>query len=217
MPNNKLIQMLYPVCCVQTPQSISTGIFITPKHVLTVYHGISDCITLKGTKDTLQEVRHLVAISSYYPKIKKHKASIVAYDQAQDIALLKLTKTSNPYVSQFIPKNHIKNCEVFDPLYVVGMPLGHAPVPTQGILTHKSETIENGEYWMTDAWIQVGNSGSGVFKKIGRKYCLIGVASLSLVDEESEQDTNLTHFIPPDAISNFLKTTNDSTLQEYLQ
>lgn len=202
--------MLYPVCQVTTPSHGSTGVFISEKYILTVFHGIEDCITHKGTKDTYEEVRHQIDVTLYEPdKAKNVKAEIVAYDESLDIALLKLLKTKSLYKATLIPENQISKCEIFDDLYIVGSPLENDPIPTKGILSSKDMECDHESYWVTDAWIHEGNSGSGVFKLVGRKYYLIGLAvSSSLTDEAA--DTNLTHFIPPEKIHSFLENLDES-------
>ncbi len=210
MPNNKLTQMLYPVCQVQTPQMTATGIFVHEKYILTVFHCIEDSITIKGSQKSYEEVRHKVDVTFYEQnKIKTAKALIISYDEAQDIALLKLIKQKSQHIAKVVPTAQIPKCEIFDDLYIVGAPLDQSPMPTRGILSSKSEQVEHGKYWMTDAWIQTGNSGSGVFKLINKKYYLIGMASRSLLNDE-QADTNLTHFIPPDSIYSFLNTVKES-------
>ena len=206
--NKKLISMLYPVCRLTTPIETGSGVFISNTLILTVFHSLKDAITSLGLPNGVQEIRHPITCEVFpFGKVEQFSADIYAYDEAQDIALLKLKSGSYEHFAQLIALTQINALNIFDDLYTVGASLGHEPIPTKGILTYKKEELGFGKYWMTDAHILLGNSGGGVFITLDNKYYLIGLTTSLMVDEENNQ-THITHFIPPDSIHNFLNSLN---------
>jgi len=208
MAASKITSMLYPVCRVVTPAGSGSGVFISDTFILTVFHCLKDSITIVGTPNQVKEIRHTVTCEVFNSQKKKpvgYPADIYAYDEAQDIALLKLKKDKYKYSANLMDVSKADVPEVFDEVYVIGASFGHEPLPTRGIITYKKEEIDYGFYWMTDAKILVGNSGGGVFMELNNQYVLIGITTSMIVDDETDQSTHLTHFIPPQVIHNFLQ------------
>lgn len=202
--------MLYPICRIVTPQGMSSGVFVSETHILTVFHALKEAITVIGMPGCVKEVRHAITCE-IFPTTKagkkptQHMADIFAYDEAQDIALLQLKKGKHKYAASLLPESKVKDLEIFDEVFAVGASLGHEPLPTKGMITYKKEELDFGLYWMTDAHILVGNSGGGVFAEVDGEYYLIGITTSMMVDDETDSTTHLTHFVPPQILHKFLK------------
>jgi len=135
------------------------------------------------------------------------EADIVAWDEREDLALLKLRMLEPAkYVATLYPRASSKDIKLFEDTVAVGSSLGHPPLFTTGKVTSKHDEIENKEYWMSDAQIIFGNSGGSMFlAKTGE---LIGVpARVASVNLGFGVDivTFMGYFITIDRIYEFIE------------
>jgi S1-C subfamily serine protease len=103
------------------------------------------------------------------------EADLVARDEGKDLALLKL-RTGRVYgtVARLASRASLRSVRVFTPLYAIGCPLGHDPLPTIGEVASLRKEVGGENFWMMTAPTIFGNSGGGVFHRETRE--LIGVS-----------------------------------------
>lgn len=103
------------------------------------------------------------------------EADLVAKDEGKDLALLKL-RTERVYgtVARLATRASLRAVRVFTPLYAIGCPLGHDPLPTLGEVAALHKEVAGESFWMMTAPTIFGNSGGGVFHRETRE--LIGVS-----------------------------------------
>jgi len=192
----------------------------TETYVLTNHHVIEGAISIKNAWNSLAnrevptEFRETVTVEFFkYKNLSKLygrttvEADIVAWDEREDLALLKL-RMSEPVknIAAMYPRGKSKDIKLFEGTVAVGSSLGHAPLFTTGRITSKHDEIDNKEYWMSDAQIIFGNSGGSMFlAKTGE---LIGVpARVATVNLGFGVDiiTFMGFFITIERIYNFIE------------
>lgn len=102
------------------------------------------------------------------------EADLVVWDEAKDLALLRLREGRMSRAARLAPRQALRSVQVFTPLYAVGCPLGHDPLPTRGEVATLSKEVGGQRFWMMNAPTIYGNSGGGVFH--GETHELIGVS-----------------------------------------
>ena len=142
-------------------QATGSGVMITTQgHVVTNYHGI------EGANDV-----QVLSNGQYL------QAEIVGYDELTDLAVLRVTEDVNlPAVKM----GDISQVRVGDWAIVIGNPLGKqfADTVTIGVVSALNRELEGTsivKMMQTDAAINSGNSGGGLFNTKGE---LIGIPSL---------------------------------------
>lgn len=140
-------------------QASGSGVVITTQgHVVTNYHVIQNA----------QEIQLIW-------QGELIDAKLVGYDELTDLAVLQATEGSLPAVTMADPAS----VRVGDWAIVVGNPLGQqfADTVTVGVVSGLNREIENSIVKMiqTDAAINSGNSGGGMFNTKGE---LIGIPSM---------------------------------------
>jgi S1-C subfamily serine protease len=101
-------------------------------------------------------------------------ADLVAWDESKDLALLRLRTERRPVAARLASRETLRAMRVFTPLYTVGCPLGHDPLPPRGEVAALSKDVAGERFWMMNAPTIYGNSGGGVFN--GDTHELIGVS-----------------------------------------
>jgi len=103
------------------------------------------------------------------------EADLVAHDEKKDLALLKL-RTDKVYgsVARLASRASLRGLRVFTPLYAIGCPLGHDPLPTIGEVAALRKEVNGENFWMMTAPTIFGNSGGGVFHR--ETHEMIGVS-----------------------------------------
>lgn len=100
---------------------------------------------------------------------------LVAWDERKDLALLRLrTFHELPNVARLASRDMLHQVRVFTPIYAVGCPLGHDPLPTLGEIATLNKEVNGERFWMMNAPTIFGNSGGGVFHRESHE--LIGVS-----------------------------------------
>jgi S1-C subfamily serine protease len=102
-------------------------------------------------------------------------SDLVARDDKKDLALLKL-RTDRVYgsVARLARRPALRATRVFTPLYAIGCPLGHDPLPTLGEIAALRKEVGGENFWMMTAPTIFGNSGGGVFHRETRE--MLGVS-----------------------------------------
>jgi S1-C subfamily serine protease len=102
-------------------------------------------------------------------------SDLVAHDEKKDLALLRL-RTDRVYdaVARLAPRSSLRATRVFTPLYAIGCPLGHDPLPTPGEIASLRKEVGGENFWMMTAPTIFGNSGGGVFHRETRE--MLGVS-----------------------------------------
>jgi len=103
------------------------------------------------------------------------EGDLVAWDERKDLALLRL-RAVHEYagVARLASRDTLRSVRVFTPIYAVGCPLGHDPLPTPGEVATLNKELNGERFWMMNAPTIFGNSGGGVFHRDTRE--LIGVS-----------------------------------------
>lgn len=114
-----------------------------------------------------------------------YNATLVATDDSEDIAVIKVVTTDELQLATF---GNSDTLQVGEDLIAIGNPLGSlGGTVTKGILSAKGRSIVVGNYSMTllqtDTAINPGNSGGGLFNMRGQ---LIGIVNAKKSDEEVE-------------------------------
>lgn len=102
-------------------------------------------------------------------------AKIVAYSAGKDLALLSVKSDEKVGIATIAKKSTVRLLKLFEPVLVVGCPLGNEPFPTAGLLAGFNKVVDGEKFWMTSAPTTFGNSGGGVFLE---NFELIGIASM---------------------------------------
>jgi len=135
-----------------------------------------------------------------------HKATLEAYDDQEDLALIKLqTKKEVEHVAKMYPRGKEDDIHIFDKCWTVGCSLGHSTIFTEGFITGKSDEIDDKNYFMANSGSVYGNSGGAVFVNRENEYQFIGVPSRISVVGFGSPITFMGYFIPPDRVYNFLE------------
>lgn len=103
------------------------------------------------------------------------EGDLVAWDERKDLALLRL-RAVHEYgsVARLASRETLRSIRVFTPIYAVGCPLGHDPLPTPGEVATLNKEVNGERFWMMNAPTIFGNSGGGVFHRETRE--LVGVS-----------------------------------------
>lgn len=193
-------QMLYTVVLVQAGQASGSGTVVHSEvrgsdyetFVLTNFHVVGSAVKVeeewdpKEKADVKRERREPVKVlwqeyndlSSFIGTSGK-TADIVAYDEAADLALLKIRDRERGalYVANLLPEN--QPLYMSEAVFAVGGGLGKPPFMSEGVLGYLHEQIEGYPYLLSTAPIIFGNSGGALFHYGDHCGCyeMIGVPS----------------------------------------
>jgi len=189
-------------------------------YVLTNHHVIDSAISIKeawnsfAQREVPTEFRDTVTVEFFkYKDLSKLygrttiEADIVAWDEREDLALLKL-RMAEPakYVATMYPRGKEKDMKLFMETVAIGCSLGHPPLFTTGRVTSMHDEIDNKEYYMSDSQIIFGNSGGSMF--LAETGDLIGIpARVASVNLGFGVDivTFMGYFITVERIYNFIE------------
>ncbi|OHB77636.1 MAG: hypothetical protein A2Z34_04750 [Planctomycetes bacterium RBG_16_59_8] len=173
-------------------------------YLLTAHHVIEKAIILSD----IGETREKVSVKTYAGEglpLKAMDAEIVSYHEKKDLALLRLTSDKPfPHVAAIADRATMKSLKIFTPVYTVGCPLGHDPLPTIGEIAHLNKIVDGERYIMMNAPTIFGNSGGGVF--LSNTCLLIGTSNMICTYDApfSTPVPHLSVFIPMDIIYDWL-------------
>jgi hypothetical protein len=212
-------ECLYPTVRVRTKKAGGSGTVLWSQEVddefvtfvLTNHHVIADVINVGEKYDPLvgrkipRETRGTVTVEFFKYKYGSRnvgtysvEADVVAYEDEQDVALLKLRDIEQAeYVARLPPDERTKEIQLLDEVYAVGASLGHPPLMTSGRINYMDDEIDEYEYWLTDAEVSFGSSGGSVYLKDTHEF--IGVPSrvaVTLVGFGTSPVDHMAWFIP---------------------
>lgn len=225
---DKHTQMLYPTVRVKTDGATGSGTVIYCEDrdeknrydtfIFTNHHVVSRAIrivkkwnSLFGRNEDIEVTDHVtVEIFNYQGQGKTagrvvYDAEIVAYEESEDIALLRLTTPVKlKYVAKLVSRKGLTKLRMFDEVYAVGCSLGHPPIASHGMLTGLSDIIEHKNYWMMSAQIIFGNSGGSVFVHQDDTYYFAGIPS-RIATSYNQAIAHMAYFIPLTRIYTWLE------------
>jgi hypothetical protein len=143
-------------------------------HILTAYHVIQKSLGERGRRPEPIEARLYREDGSV---LGNFTAEVVSHSEPRDIALLRV-RVGEPIktLARLAGRPFLKTVRVFTPVYAVGCPLGHDPIPTLGEISSLNKKVGGENFWMVNAPTIFGNSGGGVFHR--ETHELIGVSAM---------------------------------------
>lgn len=131
------------------------------------------------------------------------RADIVAHDDAEDLAVLKLDyPTQCPHVAPMLPAS--APVRLLQNVLAVGCSLGVDPIATAGEVLDLEVIIERKPYLMISAPIIFGNSGGAIFVVTEDGYFFAGVPARVTVSGGGQAITTMGYAIPIDRVRRFL-------------
>lgn len=125
---------------------------------------------------------HVIA-GAYQLKVKLYGgdtyevASVLGYDIANDLAIIKINLTGNSYLK--LSEDEVKTG---DPVYALGSPLGVDDIFTDGIVSNPQKNINGIQMVVFSAPISPGNSGGPLVNSRGE---VIGINTQTAVDGQN--------------------------------
>ena len=141
-------------------------------YVLTAWHVIRDL------QSAPEDLSFTVPVTIYREDrhASPESATVIKYDAAVDVAILKLhTKRQVESGAKLAPRSRLTHVHTFDRVYAVGCPLGNEPIPTFGEIADTHHIVDGTAYWMISAPTYIGNSGGGIFD--AQTHELLGIFS----------------------------------------
>ena len=178
-------EVLHPSVQVNGKGSVGGGTIIRSRplsdgkhatYVVTAFHVVQKAVSKKGGRETRDpvEIRHYDGAGEASESVL---SDLVAYDEKKDIALLCLRSEERyPNVARLASRSALREISVFTPIYAVGCPLGHDPLPSPGEISTLHKEVNSEKFWMMNAPTIFGNSGGGVFHRETLE--LVGVSAM---------------------------------------
>lgn len=181
-------EVLYPTVRVMSLDLGGSGTVVYSKknsrskvdtYIMTNFHVVENAITIEEKwiasigKKMDKEFKKTVRVETFkYNNFSRCigsnsiEADIVAYDQDEDMALLKTRDVENviPNVVHIFPIVSIDEICIFDKVYNVGATLGHPPIPSLGEITFMDDEIDNYNFWLVSAAMYFGDSGGATMR-----------------------------------------------------
>lgn len=193
LANSKFDMLAYTVR-VKPGVGTGSGVVISSKggvYIATASHVVKDNVTKEKAPDNKGTVTMYKDVIVQFFRYEGGKmvetigrpATIVAFDEKIDIAILKIKPRNSPIEDgAFVTADIGVNPEVFDEVYSVGAGLGAVPFPTKGMVSSLTGiSIEPGKddppFIQHTADITHGFSGGGLFRynPFSDKYEIIGI------------------------------------------
>jgi S1-C subfamily serine protease len=130
-------------------------------YALTAFHVVSRAIQ---RDEDGRETRRPVAVTVYRADgtvDERLEAEVVLWHEKKDLALLRL-RSSRTFATARLAA---RDAGTFTPVYAVGCPLGHDPLPTAGEIASVRKDVQGERFWMMTAPTIFGNSGGGVYHR----------------------------------------------------
>lgn len=190
-------------------------------YILTNHHVVADCIKIEKKWSALakayikKDITEIVDADLFKYKWESRsigaqtvQAQIMAYDEDEDLALLKL---DSPYKETdacaiLYPRNKESEIYVGMPVIAIGAALGEEPVQTEGRISQFGQIIDNREFWLNSASIIFGNSGGSLYLK--DTFHFVGIPSrvaVKMMGFSAQAITHLGYAIPITRIYDFLE------------
>ncbi|MDQ7780512.1 MAG: serine protease, partial [Planctomycetota bacterium] len=171
-------------------------------------HVVAGYVTVKDGV----EKRDPVTVAVYRRDLKdmdEYLTDIVAYNKQHDLVLLKMREGGKCFqTARLATRKDLSEVTVFTPVYAVGCPLGHSPLPSTGEITCQNKEVDGEQYWMMNAPTIYGNSGGGIFIVEGRRFT--GVSAMLCVYQQfiNVPVTHLGVMVPAATVYDWLDTEN---------
>jgi len=145
----------------------------THSYVVTACHVVQKIIA--GQDEETREPVEVTIYDDQGAAADTIDADLVAWDDRKDLALLRLRSVHEfANAAKLATRETLRAIHVFTPIYAVGCPLGHDPLPTLGEIATLNKEVNGERFWMMNAPTIFGNSGGGVFHR--ETHELIGVS-----------------------------------------
>ncbi len=169
--------ILAPSVQVNVKGSVGGGTLLfskdTHSYVISACHVLQKIIA--GRDDETREPVEVTLYDAQGESTDTVDADLVAWDDRKDLALLRLRAVREfPNAAHLASRETLRSTRVFTPIYAVGCPLGHDPLPTLGEIATLNKEVNGERFWMMNAPTIFGNSGGGVFHRETRE--LLGVS-----------------------------------------
>lgn len=189
MTEVRLNQMLYPTVRMRAKNAGGSGTVIFSgkdasgkwqTYVIGCFHVVDDCIKVEDEYSSMhgrkvkREHRSTVHVEPFryvdgsrcVGGAASIESDIVAYDENQDIALLRMRDNARPFefVANIIPKESVSDIQLSNEIWAVGAALGHKPIMTQGHISSIDDEIEDLKYVLSSANTIFGHSGGALFR-----------------------------------------------------
>ncbi len=228
--------ILYTTVRVRTGNSGGSGLLFASiangnrydTYVLTNHHVIDAAISIqeewnplmkkmvqKETRATVEVEQFKYQNLSYATGTLLIQADIMEWNKQHDLALLKLRADDKTHTVIRHPMGKENELRIFTPVLVCGAGLGHAPFPTQGMISSLTDEIDNLPYYMVSAPSIFGNSGGACFLTQTREF--IGIPSRLAITFTSWAPNAVTHMaylIPISRIYKWLIETGWASLYD---
>ncbi|MGE3166423.1 MAG: serine protease [Planctomycetota bacterium] len=184
-PSSMKQRMMYPIVQMRGNGTVGSGVVIDSRrvgddgsaltYVLTAYHVVVEILDAPGGSH-IDNLRFMDPSTDQLQE-ESHRATMVAHNEAADLALLTLVIDEPwPYAAKLADVSEARDLQIFDRVYAVGCPLGNKPLPTTGEISSQDKMVGGQNFWMISAPTFFGNSGGGVFLAETGK--LIGISSM---------------------------------------
>jgi len=229
--------ILYPTVRIRaSSSSVGSGTIIASikidgkyqTYVLTNHHVISGAIDIKEEWDSMakkmvkKEKRATIEVEVFkYQNLSVSTgtllilADIVAWNESQDLALIKVRSDEYIVSAKLLPSNEVINLRIFQPVIVSGCGMGRPPFPTFGQIASLTDELENLPYWMLNAPAVFGNSGGGAFLRDSMEY--IGIPSripVAFLGWSPNAVYHMTYIIPISRIYEWLLEVGYTKIQD---
>jgi S1-C subfamily serine protease len=186
-----IVETLYPSVKIAGSGGVGAGTIVYSAmdshgqchtYLVSAFHVVAGYVTIK---DGIEN-RETVTISIYEPDLQTmtdEVADIIVYDKKADLVLLKLRERGKCFpAAKLASRKELKEVCIFTPVYAVGCPLGHSPLPSAGEISTLNKKVDGKTYWMMNAPTIYGNSGGGVF--LIESHQFVGVSAMLCVYQQ---------------------------------
>ncbi len=144
--------------------------------IVTAFHVVEKAVVEKEGKTTFQEVE--IRVYDAGGKLADERtAEFLSHHRAKDLALLRMRSSEPwPVVANLASRDTLRAIRVFTPVYAVGCPLGHPPLPSPGEISTLRKEVDGENFWMMNAPTFFGNSGGGIFHR--ETHELVGISAM---------------------------------------
>lgn len=145
--------------------------------ILTAYHVIQKSIPGKGPKKGEIDPIEVRAYRQDGSVLGNFPADLISYSESRDIALLRVY-VDEPVttLARLADRETLRAMRIFTPVYAVGCPLGHDPIPSLGEISSLKKKVNGENFWMVNAPTIFGNSGGGIFHRESHE--MIGISAM---------------------------------------
>jgi S1-C subfamily serine protease len=203
-----------PTVMIHGGKNIGSGVVcFSDKNPLTGKHETYILSAWHVVKAILKDKKDLHVI--FYKDRKKFGANLDVVDknETSDLVLLKVKGTERRFQPALIASwAEGAGVSEFDPILVVGCPVGKDPIPTLGWITKLQERgVNGGRFHVHTAPTHFGNSGGPVGSPVSRK--VIGITS-QIVTYKEKPISHLSYTSPTDVIHQLLNKNGFEVNQE---